>query len=131
MNSRAKGKFGELEAAKFLRSLGFAAKRGQQYHGGPDSPDIVSEDLADIHFEVKRVANLDLATEALEQALQQATREKHPHQRAVVLWRPNRKGWRLSFQRLVDSGDGLVTFTVAGDTDIRTMLRALNAGGDE
>jgi hypothetical protein len=38
MNSRNKGKRGELEAAKFLASEGFPARRGQQFSGGADSP---------------------------------------------------------------------------------------------
>ncbi len=54
MNSRNKGKRGELEAAKFLAAEGFPARRGQQFSGGTDSPDIVCESLPGIHFEVKR-----------------------------------------------------------------------------
>ena len=54
MNSRNKGKRGELEAAKFLASEGFPARRGQQFLGGTDSPDIICESLPGIHFEVKR-----------------------------------------------------------------------------
>jgi Holliday junction resolvase len=38
MNSRAKGKRGELEIAKVLRENGYDAHRGQQYKGGADSP---------------------------------------------------------------------------------------------
>ena len=55
MNSRNKGKRGELEAAKFLTAEGFPARRGQQFAGGTDSPDVVCESLAPLHFEVKRV----------------------------------------------------------------------------
>jgi hypothetical protein len=54
MNSRNKGKRGELEAAKFLASEGFPARRGQQFSGGTDSPDVLCEALPRIHFEVKR-----------------------------------------------------------------------------
>jgi hypothetical protein len=54
MNSRNKGKRGELEAAKFLASEGFPARRGQQFSGGAESPDIVCESLPGMHFEVKR-----------------------------------------------------------------------------
>jgi Holliday junction resolvase len=54
MNSRNKGKRGELEAAKFLASEGFPARRGQQFSGGTDSPDVVCEALPGMHFEVKR-----------------------------------------------------------------------------
>jgi hypothetical protein len=54
MNSRNKGKRGELEAAHMLTDEGFPARRGQQFSGGTDSPDVVCESLPGIHFEVKR-----------------------------------------------------------------------------
>lgn len=56
--SREKGKRGEREVAAFLRTEGYDAKRGVQYHGGPDSPDVVG--LPGIHIEVKRTERLDL-----------------------------------------------------------------------
>ena len=61
MNSRRKGKVGEREFASLLREHGFEARRGQQFAGSPDSPDVVSPDLAWLHIEVKRVQNLNLA----------------------------------------------------------------------
>ena len=36
--SREKGKRGEREVAGLLRSYGYDARRGVQYHGGEDSP---------------------------------------------------------------------------------------------
>jgi hypothetical protein len=54
MNSRNKGKRGELEAAHFLTDQGFPARRGQQFSGGKDSPDVVCESLPGLHFEIKR-----------------------------------------------------------------------------
>ncbi|HBA83916.1 MAG TPA: hypothetical protein DCZ95_07480 [Verrucomicrobia bacterium] len=60
MNSREKGKRGELEAAHFLTDQGFPARRGQQFSGSPDSPDLVCEVLPGIHFEVKRTQRTDL-----------------------------------------------------------------------
>ncbi len=60
MNSRSKGKRGELEFAAFLRAHGFDARRGQQFSGGADSPDVVSEALAWLHVEVKRTQALNL-----------------------------------------------------------------------
>ena len=41
MNSRDKGKRGERMAAKKFREHGFDTRRGVQYQGGPDSPDVV------------------------------------------------------------------------------------------
>lgn len=60
MNSNRKGKVGEREFASLLREHGFHARRGQQFSGSPDSPDVVCDPLAWLHFEVKRVERLDL-----------------------------------------------------------------------
>ena len=60
MNSRNKGKVGEREFAALLREQGFDARRGQQFSGGAESPDVVSEALAWLHFEIKRVEKLNL-----------------------------------------------------------------------
>jgi len=54
INSRAKGCAGEREFAAVLKGQGIEARRGQQFSGGKDSPDVIS-DLTDVHFEVKRV----------------------------------------------------------------------------
>ena len=61
MNSRNKGKVGEREFAALLRAEGFDARRGQQFAGGADSPDVVSEALRWLHVEVKRTQALNLA----------------------------------------------------------------------
>ncbi len=61
MNSRTKGKVGEREFAALLRDNGFDARRGQQFSGSAESPDVVSEALAWLHVEVKRVQALNLA----------------------------------------------------------------------
>jgi hypothetical protein len=67
MNSRNKGKVGEREFASLLREHGYDARRGQQFSGSPDSPDVVSDALAWLHIEIKRVQNLNL-TDACVQA---------------------------------------------------------------
>lgn len=65
--SRQKGKRGEREAAAELGTLlGCTARRGVQYQGGPDSPDVVLEGV-NIHVEAKRVEALNLYA-AIEQA---------------------------------------------------------------
>lgn len=58
--SRNKGKRGELEAAKMMKSVGWAARRGQQYSGGSGSGDLVTELDNHFHFEVKRTEALRL-----------------------------------------------------------------------
>ena len=60
MNSREKGKTGEREAAAFLSAHGFPARRGLQFSGSPDSPDVICPSLAGVHFEVKFTQRNDL-----------------------------------------------------------------------
>lgn len=64
--SRDKGKRGEREVAAFLCAHGYDAHRGQQYHGGKDSPDVVG--LPGIHIEVKYTQRLSL-WDAVKQAV--------------------------------------------------------------
>lgn len=95
MNSRAKGKNGELELAAALREFGYEARRGQQFKGGGDSPDIVCDGLADFHVECKRVESGNLYN-WLDQAIRDAG-GKTP----VVMHRRSRKGW-VAILRLED-----------------------------
>ena len=86
-NSRNKGKVGELEACELLRKYGFEARRGQQFAGGGDSPDIVT-DVPNVHFEVKRTERFDLWG-----ALEQAKRDAKEGDDPVVLHRANNREW--------------------------------------
>jgi Holliday junction resolvase len=67
MNSREKGKRGERQWRDELRAHGYPARRGQQFSGSAESPDVVCEGLSWIHFEVKAVERLNI-----EEAMQQA-----------------------------------------------------------
>lgn len=58
MNANQKGKRGEREWRDELRAQGYDARRGQQFSGSPDSPDVVSS--LPVHFEVKRTEALRL-----------------------------------------------------------------------
>lgn len=89
MNSCQKGKRGEREAAELLRSHGVEARRGQQFSGSPDSPDVV-HDMAGFHIEVKRVERLNIYNSML-----QAQRDAGPGQKAVVLHKANRRPWMI------------------------------------
>lgn len=60
INSRSKGARGERLWRDQLREAGFTARRGQQFCGGADSPDVVCEELASLHQEVKFVESLNL-----------------------------------------------------------------------
>ena len=87
MNSRAKGKRGELDFCRFLGDHGFPARRGQQFAGGTDSPDVVCPSMPDVHHEVKRTERLHLH-DALDQAIRDAV-TKLP----IVWYRRNGYGW--------------------------------------
>ena len=90
INSRNKGKVGEREFAEVLRTHGFDARRGQQFSGSPDSPDVVSEALSWLHVEVKRVQNLNLAD-----ACAQASRDS-AGKPWIVAHRKNRGPWFIT-----------------------------------
>jgi Holliday junction resolvase len=88
MNSRAKGKAGELELAAVLREHGFGeARRGAQYSGSNESPDVVG--LPGYHIECKRCEAGSLYT-----WLAQATRDSDGSGRVpVVIHRKSRQQW--------------------------------------
>jgi Holliday junction resolvase len=90
MNSRAKGAAGEREWRDQLRAEGFTARRGQQFSGGPDSPDVICEELAGLHQEVKRVQSLNL-----DKACEQAERDSHGKP-WIVAHRKNNKKWKVT-----------------------------------
>ena len=89
MNSRDKGKRGELEAAKLLKEHGYDARRGQQFSGANGDPDVVG--LPGIHIEVKRVEKLNI-----DEALEQAIRDKRENEIPVVMHRKNRTPWKIT-----------------------------------
>lgn len=124
INSRQKGAAGEREAAHYLTSLGFVTRRGQQFAGGVESPDVISDDLRHVHLEVKRVETIDLGTKVLADALDQASRDcgGAPY---AVLWRRSRRSWCLTW----DDPSVNATMTVTGDKDIRRILRSLERYG--
>lgn len=89
INSRNKGKCGELELVNFLKERGIEARRGQQYEGSSDSPDVIAGGcLRDIHLEVKRVQAGNMYN-WLEQACTDMDICKMP----VVAHRRNGKHW--------------------------------------
>jgi Holliday junction resolvase len=90
INSKQKGKRGELELAHFLTDSGHEARRGQQFKGTPDSPDIICESLDFLHIECKRTESLSIY-----KALEQAQKDKGDSQKAVVFHRRNGKEWTV------------------------------------
>jgi Holliday junction resolvase len=95
MMSKRKGAEGERELARFLTDRGFPARRGQQYSGSPDSPDVVCPSLP-FHFEAKRTEKL-----RLRESMQQAIDDAGPDSVPVVAHKANRKEW-LAVMRLSD-----------------------------
>jgi len=103
--SKRKGAAGEREAAAKLNEvLGTQFRRGRQYHGGPESPDLAG-DLPGLHVEVKRTEKLRL-WEAVGQAQVDASIDQVP----VVMHRANGKPWVMVVKvedliRLLDAVD--------------------------
>jgi len=89
-SQREKGKAGEREWAKFLRLTGgfSSARRGVQFSGGKDSPDVQCEELTGFHCEVKRVEKLNIYD-----AINQARRDSSCAQIPYVAHRKNNCRW--------------------------------------
>ena len=97
INSRAKGARAEREAAAEWAALfpgTVTARRGQQFAGGTDSPDVVTS-MEQVHLEVKRT---ERGNPYLWMA--QAVRDAGP-KLPVVLHRRNGEEW-LAIVRLAD-----------------------------
>ena len=86
-NSRNKGAVAEREIAQLLQAYGFEARRGQQFAGGSDSPDVV-HNLGNFHLEVKRVEAFQLY-----KAMEQAELDRDEKDFPVVLHRRNNRPW--------------------------------------
>ena len=108
VNGCQKGKRGEREVAALLREYGFEARRGQQFSGGGDSPDVV-HNIPGVHIEVK-------LTEAFKlwDALEQAKADQRPGDLPVVFHRKNRKDWVA----VLDAKDFLSLMEVPGQEGI-------------
>ncbi len=126
MNSREKGKRGERQWRDELRANGYDARRGQQFSGSPDSPDVICDALPWLHCEVKCVERLNIE-DAMEQARRDAFGEGAkgntrgacaPQKVPVVAHKRNHRGWLVTldaetFFRLLrgDFDQSLVTST--------------------
>ena len=87
-NSRNKGATGERELANWLTERGYKARRGQQFSGSPESPDVVCPALGAFHIECKRTERLSLY-KAMKQAEDDAGQDQIP----VLFHRRNRERW--------------------------------------
>lgn len=92
--SRRKGAVGERELSKELsRLFNVDARRGRQFKGTPDSPDVVG--LEGIHIECKR----DESTlgKLLYRAIEQA-KEDSGESVPIVIGRRNRENWVVAVE---------------------------------
>lgn len=91
INSRQKGKRGELELAHKLQEFGFDARRSQQYAGINNDADVVG--LPHLHVECKRVEALNI-----DKAMEQAKRDARDVEVPVVMHRKDRQEWKVTIQ---------------------------------
>lgn len=91
INSKLKGKAGELEFCKIMREYGYDLKRSVQYNGKAEEgqPDVLGLDY--IHPEVKRVEKLNV-----EKAVVQAIRDSDGKGLPTVFHRKNRGRWLVT-----------------------------------
>lgn len=89
MNSRNKGKRGELEVAHLLQEHGCDARRGQQFSGANGDADVVG--LPGYHIEVKRVEKLNI-----DNAMKQSIRDAREGEIPIVIHRKNHEPWKVT-----------------------------------
>ena len=99
INSKNKGKRGELAVVHELNKRGYDAKRGVQYKGGPDSPDVVG--LPGYHIEVKWTQKTDMYG-----WIEQAKRDKGEDETPIVIHKKDGKPW-LVIMTLEDFLNGI------------------------
>ena len=93
-NSCQKGKRCERQWRDMLRAAGFLkARRGRQYSGSPDSPDVICPELAWVHMEVKCVEHLNLR-DAMEQSIRDAGDTEVP----IVAHKRNNSEWLVTMR---------------------------------
>ena len=91
INSRQKGKTGELELAHKLKEYGYDTKRSVQYNGKEGQADVIG--LPHIHIEAKRVERLNLYD-----AMEQAKRDAKNNDLPAVFHRKNRSNWLVTME---------------------------------
>lgn len=91
MNSRQKGKTGELELSHKLQEYGYETRRSVQYNGKDGQADVVG--LPRIHIECKRVEKLNLYD-----AMEQAKRDAKDGNLPAVFHRKNRHNWLVTME---------------------------------
>lgn len=105
MNSREKGRRGEIEIIHELEKYGYKCRRAQGMYcrGGVETPDVVG--LPGIHMEIKRVENLNI-----HKAYAQAVSDSEGKAIPAVFHRRNRGPWMVTlglndFMRIYKNGE--------------------------
>lgn len=91
MNSKQKGKRGELELSHELNKYGYKTRRGQQYSGANGDADVVG--IEGLHIECKRTEKGHGSTYDW---LNQSIRDKREGEIPIVAHRANRKSWLVT-----------------------------------
>lgn len=91
INSKQKGKRGELSVAHEFQKYGFDARRSQQYAGINSDADVVG--VPYLHLEVKRTEKL-----RLDAAMEQSQRDSKEDEIPVVVHRKDRQDWRITMK---------------------------------
>jgi Holliday junction resolvase len=91
INGCQKGKRGERLWRDELIAHGYTARRGQQFSGSPDSPDVICNALSHLHFEVKTVEKLNVP-----KAFEQATRDAGTTKTPVLVHKRSRGPWLVT-----------------------------------
>ena len=92
INSKQKGKTGELQVVNLFKEYGFdKARRSQQYAGINNDADVVG--MKDLHIEVKRVERLNI-----HEAIEQCHRDKKESELGTVIHRKNNKEWLVTMK---------------------------------
>ena len=92
MNSKQKGKRGELEVANILKNYGYDTRRSAQYCGNTgEAADVVG--VSGLHIEVKRTE-----TFRDEASLQQAERDANKGDIPIVFYRRSREKWKVTLR---------------------------------
>jgi len=112
INSRQKGKRGELEACRFMAErTGLQWRRTAQVRGHTDGAADIEPCTPDqvwsaIHIEVKRTETIGIGTRELDAACEQAERDASGKP-WMVLWRGSRAKWMMTLRvmgRLIHTG---------------------------
>ena len=86
INSKRKGKRGELEFSNLCKEHGFNTRRSQQYSGINGDADVVG--LEGIHIERLNISN----------AMKQAIRDSKEGEIPIVAHRKNRENWKVTMK---------------------------------